>query len=147
MWGREAFKDRIEQLERELHVARETAEQWRACYYEQVHRADRMTSEALELAKSRRTTLERLGTVPSNVSAVSTVETHETEDDAAEEQFTPEIQRAIAFRGRDEVMARELTFYAGQMMMRGMSPDEIASTIEHGLMVEPDDDGSYEDYA
>lgn len=147
MWGREAFKARVEQLERELHVARETAEQWRACYYEQVHRADRMTSEALELAK-RTTPIRYTGQA---VEAVSTVETSapeaETEDDAAEEQFTPEIQRAIAFRGRDEVMARELTFYAGQMLMRGMSPDDIAATIEHGLMVEPDDDGSYEDYA
>lgn len=151
MFGRDAFQARIEDLERQLHASRELAEQWRACYYEEKNRADRYMMEALELAKAFRPTPQQLTaafTMPDVSRETSPQTTEEAKAaTAVEPHFTDEIQRAIALRADDFNAVRELTEWAERQRMAGVSPDEIAYTIEHGIMVEPDDDGSYEDYA
>jgi hypothetical protein len=148
VFGREAFAYRIEQLEREVHTAKEVAEQWRACYYEEKNRADRFISEALELAKMKPVAVEpTISTVEKKWTAPApevTVEDAQTSD-TVEAHFTEEIQRAIALRADDFNAVRELTEWAERQRMAGASPDDIAFTIEHGLMVEPDDDGHYEE--
>jgi hypothetical protein len=112
----------IDTLDAALVASREQAEQWRAAYWNEVARTDKLVHHVILLT-----------TLPIPVSTVETPPP--TPQDGTSDLDMPlVIVQAIGHRSFDEATRRQLIEWAEKERANGADPDAIAQTILQGAM-------------